>query len=223
MKRKLIYLGVFILLFSLLLQWLHPDTILLEYLKTHLEGIEDFIQNNLFVSLGLYLLLYIVLLSFGMPLAAILGVVAGFFYNLSTAYVIVTAASLLSASLTFYIGNSLIYTYLIRRYQKPLQKLQRELDKNGFIYLLAIRISGIFPFFWINLLFGASNIKFKPYLLATFLGMLPVNFIYVQLGNSLATIDSFKDIFDPKIASVLIALAVLIILPTLYKHYKKRK
>lgn len=56
---------------------------------------------------------------------------------------------------------------------------------NGFVTVLLIRLIPNVPFDLQNYGLGFSRVRFGPYALATFLGMIPGSFAYVYLGYSL--------------------------------------
>ena len=61
---------------------------------------------------------------------------------------------------------------------------------------------------------GLSKIKFKDFFLATLIGIIPGTFAYVNLGNSIMDIRSWRFVL------ALAFLILLIIVPLLYKRFK---
>ncbi len=58
-------------------------------------------------------------------------------------------------------------------------------EKKNFIRMLWLRTVPIFPYDAISLMTGCTTMSYKPYALATFLGMIPGAIAYVFLGKSL--------------------------------------
>jgi uncharacterized membrane protein YdjX (TVP38/TMEM64 family) len=89
-----------------------------------------------------------------------------------------------SAILTFTIGkyfgkelgitnkvtNTTIHTYL---------------QKNAFLSIFLLRIIPLFPFDFVNYSSGVLRVKFKTYMTATLLGIMPGLLVFIFLGNSL--------------------------------------
>ncbi|MFW5990348.1 MAG: TVP38/TMEM64 family protein, partial [Campylobacterales bacterium] len=99
---------------------------------------------------------------------------------------------------------------------------EREVENNGPYYVLAVRFSSILPFFWVNILFGASGIGYKSYIIPTFIGVIPGTFVYSNMGTSLSTLESLKGFFSLEIALSFLLLGVLAILPVVYRRVKTR-
>ncbi len=80
--------------------------------------------------------------------------------------------------------------------------LDQKLEKNGFKAVLLIRLIPNLPFDFQNYGLGFSRVKLVPYVLASFLGMLPGCFAFVYLGYSLT---------DPKqIWKLLVAILLIV-------------
>ncbi len=73
------------------------------------------------------------------------------------------------------------------------------------------------------------NVRLRTFLLATFIGIIPGSFVYTAVGNGLGTIlDSGKEpnlniIFSAPVLLPLLALAMLSIIPIIYKRIRTKK
>ena len=105
-------------------------------------------------------------------------------------------------------------------------KLRDELRRNGFSYLLAIRLVPIFPFWLVNLAAGAVGLGLPVYVLATFVGMIPTSFVYASLGSGLGDLlaqghhPDVAILYQSSVLLPIIGLAVLVLLPVLYKRWR---
>ncbi|NNE85360.1 MAG: TVP38/TMEM64 family protein, partial [Alphaproteobacteria bacterium] len=67
------------------------------------------------------------------------------------------------------------------------------------------------------------------YIVATFFGIIPGTFVYASVGNGLgALFDAGDDpdlgiIFEPQFLAPLIGLAVLAVIPVIYKKFQKSR
>ncbi len=78
-----------------------------------------------------------------------------------------------SAVATYVVGRRL-GTGLLRRYLGPrLNRIRRNLPESGIFDLAAVRMAPIAPFFVVNLVAGATGVRFGPYLLGSVVGLLP--------------------------------------------------
>jgi uncharacterized membrane protein YdjX (TVP38/TMEM64 family) len=100
-------------------------------------------------------------------IAAILafGSLAGFFYAL--------AGAELSALLTYALGRG-VGRDLVRRYAgERLNGISKQLSKRGLWTIVTLRIVPVAPFNIINLVAGASHIRFRDFALGSLVGLLP--------------------------------------------------
>lgn len=93
------------------------------------------------------------------------GSVAGFFYSIIGAE--------LSAVLTYMIGQG-AGRDLVRRYAgERLNSVSKKMSKRGILTIITLRIVPVAPFVVINLVAGASHIRFRDFAIGTFVGLLP--------------------------------------------------
>jgi uncharacterized membrane protein YdjX (TVP38/TMEM64 family) len=57
-----------------------------------------------------------------------------------------------------------------------------------------MRLMPIFPFFLVNIVPALFNIGFLPYVLTTFIGIIPGTFVYVNVGREFGTLNSLSDL-----------------------------
>ena len=131
----------------------------------------------------LYALVYAVCCVLFVP-ASILTLGAGALYGLGTGTGIVLAGATLGATLSFLLAK----TALRKRIEKmtagnaKFAALDRAIAKEGAKIVFLVRLSPVFPFTYINYAFGLTGVRTAPYVLASFVGMIPGTFAYVYLG-----------------------------------------
>jgi len=69
-----------------------------------------------------------------------------------------------------------------------------------------LRVVPLFPFWLVNLVAAFTQISLPVYVAATATGMIPISFVWANLGESLERIDSLRDALS---GPTLIALSVL--------------
>ena len=93
-------------------------------------------------------------------------------------------------------------------------QLDQKIGENGFNAVLLIRLIPNFPFDVQNYTLGFSKVRFLPYAIASFLGMIPGSFAFVYLGYSLT---------DPKqMWKLLLAILLIVGLMAATSAWKKR-
>ncbi len=145
---------------------------------------------------------------------AVFGTVAGTMVNV--------IASNLGATLAFFAAR-----YLGKDFVQGLMKGGRlaqwdaRLGKSGFATIFRLRLIPVMPFNGLNFGAGFSSMKFKDYLLGSFLGMLPGTFIYTYFADAL--LQGVKEANQKALLNLIVACVLLIalsFLPAVYKKFK---
>jgi uncharacterized membrane protein YdjX (TVP38/TMEM64 family) len=119
---------------------------------------------------------------------SLLTLAAGFAYGPFIGLLVVSPASVVGATLAFLMGRTLLRGWVERKLADApkVRALDRALERQSFRLILLLRLSPLLPFNLLNYALSLSKVRLRDYVLASFIGMLPVTFLYVYLG-SLAT------------------------------------
>jgi phosphatidylserine/phosphatidylglycerophosphate/cardiolipin synthase-like enzyme/uncharacterized membrane protein YdjX (TVP38/TMEM64 family) len=115
----------------------------------------------------------------------------------------------LSALVTFGLGHLLGHETVRRLAGSRLNKISQRLAQRGVLAIIAVRIIPVAPFSLINLVAGASHIRFRHFLIGTLIGELPgllaISVFVDQIGEAIR---------NPGTGSIvaLVAVALLIVL-----------
>jgi uncharacterized membrane protein YdjX (TVP38/TMEM64 family) len=136
----------------------------------------------------LYALVYAVCCVLFVP-ASILTLGAGALYGLGTGTAVVLAGATLGAALSFLLAKSVLRKRIERMTagNAKFAALDRAIAKEGAKIVFLVRLSPVFPFTYINYAFGLTGVRTLPYVLASFVGMIPGTFAYVYLGAAART------------------------------------
>lgn len=96
------------------------------------------------------------------------------------------SGALLSAIAAYGLGHWLGRDAVQRLLGARINRLSRRLARQGILAMIVVRILPIAPFTVINVVAGASHIRFRDYLIGTFFGMLPGIVITVTFVHHLA-------------------------------------
>jgi LPXTG-motif cell wall-anchored protein len=89
------------------------------------------------------------------------------------------------------------------------------LARDGFFYLLSLRLVPVFPFWLLNLAPALLGMRFAPYLAATFFGIIPGTLVFAGIGAGLDEVflsgasPDLGVIFSPGVLLPLLGLASL--------------
>jgi uncharacterized membrane protein YdjX (TVP38/TMEM64 family) len=174
-----------------------------------------------------YIGLYAGLTALSVPGAMLLTLAAGFLFGpwLGALYALVGAT--IGATAVFLAARA-GFAGLAARAGPRAQRLEAGFREDAFNYLLCLRLVPAFPFWLVNLVAGAMGIRLSIYIGATFLGMIPGAFVYASLGNGIGALIAAGEhpdrymMFRPIILLPLTGLAVLALLPVIYKRWRGR-
>jgi uncharacterized membrane protein YdjX (TVP38/TMEM64 family) len=83
------------------------------------------------------------------------------------------AGTLLSATATYGIGHWLGRDTVQKMLGARINRLSQRIARRGILAMVVIRMLPVAPFTVVNIVAGASHIRFRDYLIGTFIGMLP--------------------------------------------------
>ena len=154
-------------------------------LNENLLLIETYRQANPYKVELIFFTSYIILTSLSLPVALVLGLLAGMIFDNIIAIILISFASSLGATFAFLISRYFFRDFIENRYTRQYQIVNDGVKKNSGYYIFALRMCVVFPFFLVNLLMGLTTVKTIQYYVVSQIGMLPGTFIIVSLGDKL--------------------------------------
>lgn len=110
---------------------------------------------------------------------------AGVAFGLLWGTVAAICGATLGATLSFLIARYAARGAVSKRFSKnkKFKQIDAAIGKQGWKVVGLLRLSPLIPFNLSNYLYGLTSIEFLPYVLASFIGMLPGTLLYVYLGT----------------------------------------
>jgi uncharacterized membrane protein YdjX (TVP38/TMEM64 family) len=195
----------------------------LESIQTHRETLVAWTNRHAFAAALTFIVAYCALTALSVPGAIVLTLVGGFLFGsvLGTLYVNIGATS--GATLAFLAARYLFRDTVERKFGAKLQTLQEGFARDGFNYLLTLRLVPLFPFFLVNLVAGLTRIKTGSYVAATALGIIPASFVFCNAGRQLGTLTSLSDVASPRVLGAFALLGVLALVPIAHRKWRARR
>jgi uncharacterized membrane protein YdjX (TVP38/TMEM64 family) len=131
----------------------------------------------------LFILVYVVATMLFFP-ASILTIGAGFIFGVMLGTVTVSIAATAGAALAFLIARYLARDQIEHKVagNPRFERIDRAIGERGAKLVFLLRLSPLIPFNLSNYFYGLTSVKFWPYVLASWIGMLPGTLLYVYLG-----------------------------------------
>lgn len=109
---------------------------------------------------------------------------AGLLFGSVIGTVIVSISGTVAASVAFLIARYFARERILKLVEgnKKFAAIDKAIGENGFKVVTLLRLSPLLPFSLGNYLYGLTSVKFVPYVLGSWLGMLPGTWAYVSAG-----------------------------------------
>ena len=198
-------------------------------LKENRETLRMLVSENGVVAILAFAAIYAVVIAFSLPGGAIMTLTGGFLFGWLGGGLVVVMGATIGATALFLIARTALGDVLRAKAGPFMSKMEDGFRQNALSYLLVLRLIPLFPFWLVNLVPAFLGVSTTTYIVGTFVGIIPGTFVYASVGNGLgALIDAGQDpdlgiIFRPEILGPLIGLAVLALLPVIYKRIQARK
>lgn len=200
----------------------------IETLRDNRIWLKNFVAENTLLSALIFMLVYALATAFSLPGGTVLSIAGGFLFGLWLGCLLVVTAATIGATVLFLAARTALGEPLKDRCSPWLDKMSAGFRENELSYMLVLRLVPLFPFFVVNLVPAFLGVSLRSYVLATFFGIIPGAIVYISVGAGLGKIFdaggefTLRNVLTPEIAIALTGLAVLALLPVIYKKIRKR-
>ena len=223
-KKYIIPLSIVIIAivgFTLLRDYLSYET-----LRNNHESLENFKNENYWVTVIIFIISYITLVTFALPGSPIASLTGGFLFGLAFGTFLNVTAAATGATLIFLaakngFGNKL--TQRIDASEGSIRKIRDGIKKDEISYLFLIRLIPIIPFAVANLVPALFGVSLRNFFFTTYIGIIPGGLVFTWLGSGLSEIfkqneePNFSIIFEIYVIGPILCLCLLSFLPIILK------
>jgi uncharacterized membrane protein YdjX (TVP38/TMEM64 family) len=148
-----------------------------------LKAFQAWVAGQGIVGVLAFAAVYVVAALLFVP-GSVLTIGAGLTFGLLRGTLVVSAAATTAAALAFLIARHLARPRFeaLARERETLRAVDAAVRERGWRVVLLLRLSPVVPFSLSNYLYGVTAVPFLPYVLASWIGMLPGTLLYVSLG-----------------------------------------
>ena len=152
-----------------------------QWLKAFNEWVSHLGPWGIVIFIAAYVLATVLLLP-----GSILTVGAGFIFGLGWGLFAVSIGSTIGAALAFLIARFIAREKIeaMAKENENFRRIDKAIGAQGAKLILLLRLSPLIPFNLSNYFYGLTAVKFWPYVLASWIGMLPGTLLYVYLGTA---------------------------------------
>ena len=203
------------------------DHLSLVELKARRDQLQGFVALHPALSFGLYILIYIAVVSLSLPGALVMTLSGGFLFGPWLGAAAASSGASLGAAVIFLVCRSAVGDSLRGKAGSTIAKIEEGVRRDAFSYILTLRLIPVMPFWLVNLAAGFVDIPLRTFLAATVLGILPGSLVYSGLGAGLGEVfasgqePNLRVIFEPHVLLPLVGLGLLSLLPVVLRRFRK--
>lgn len=134
---------------------------------------------------------YIPLTVLAVP-ASILTLGGGYLFGLTVGFIADSIGSTAGATAAFLVGKTIGRSYVVSKLKDypQFQAVAIAVQRSGFKIVLLLRLVPLLPFNMLNYLLSVTPVSIGEYILASWIGMMPITFAFVYVGTTI------KDLSD---------------------------
>lgn len=197
-----------------------------EALRDNREELIQWSQANQMMAVGGFIFIYAVVVALSLPGATWMTLAGGFVFGTIQGTLLVVSAATLGAVLIFIVARYCLADFFKSKAGKAADKMEQGFKSNALSYLLFLRLVPLFPFWLVNLVPAFLGVPLRTFAIGTFFGIIPGTAVFCSVGNGLGAVfdaggvPDLKIIFQPEILGPILGLAILSLIPIVYKRVK---
>lgn len=212
-KKYLLLIVLLAVIAAFFATGLHHE-LTLEGIKARRGEFQLFYTANPLLTLGIFGGIYVLTTALSLPGATVLTLSGAAFFGFWPALIVSSFASTLGATLAFLAARYLLKDWVEQRFSDKMAMINRGIEREGVLYLFALRLTVFVPFWLVNLTMGLTSLKASTFYFVSQLGMLAGTAVYTYAGTQLGEIASVRDILS---VELIVAFTLLGIFPLLSK------
>lgn len=198
-------------------------------LRDHRATVTGFVDENYVVAALAFILIYIVVIAFSLPVAAYMSVIGGFLFGSLYGTVWIIIGATIGATALFLIARTTLGRILRAKAGVSLKKMEAGFRANEWSYMFVLRLVPLFPFYLVNLVPAFLGVRTFTYVVATFFGIMPGAFVLASFGSGADALleddmlPGLDEFFRVEVAVPIVGLVMLSLIPILYKWLRTRR
>lgn len=215
--KKIAIYGLLVLACVVFSQMYLRDYVTLEMIKEHKDFLRELVTYNYGLAVFFYMAAYLAAIIFMLPLISLLSLLGGFLFGPFWSMLFINGVATMGVIMVVAFMRYFLKKNKIVAYKGALEHFNGMVVRHGIVYLLAVRLVFIIPFFVVNSLLALTTIPLRTIAWTTSLGTIPITFFFVSAGSQLEQINHLSDLVSAKLILVLGFLVAILFVPTLLK------
>lgn len=195
----------------------HKDKGILKILHFNPRRIKRYILSYGKLSAVAFVVIYALKPILIVVPASLFSIMAGSIFGPWKAFMLSMISCFLSGSFAFFLAQKLGKPFVDKILKGKIMKLDDGIEKHGFIIMLLMRLSFVFPYDPLSYAAGLTKMKYRDFILGTVIGVAPEMLAYSFMGRNLERSFSIKSLLPILLIIIIASIAALT-----YKKYKTK-
>jgi len=197
-------------------------------LREHRVELLVWVELHAILAAALFIAVYAIAIVLLPPSGTLMTVTGGFVFGAVAGTGLAVVGATAGATLLFLAARFALGDWLRGRAGPGIRRMRAGFRENELSYMLVLRLVPLFPFWLVNLAPAFLGVRLRTFVVGTVFGIIPGTAVFAVFGAGLGSIlDADRDlslagVLTPEIAAALIGLALLALVPVVYKKIKAR-
>jgi len=172
--------------------------------------------------------IHTMVVAFSLPASAVMVAASGFLFGVGQGALMSIVATIVGSIALFFAARTAFYDLFRARAGAALARLEGGFRRDGFSYLVFLRIVPVFPSWLTTIVSALLGMKPTIFISGTLIGIIPGCFIFAGIGADFGLLfrngetPDLGAIFQVRTLLPLLGLGVLALLPVLYRRWQRR-
>jgi len=199
-----------------------------ETLSRNEAEIRGWVAANRVGAAVAYIIALAAVMAFALPAAALMTAISGFLFGIWLGAALTVVGATMGGIALFTAARSAFQDIFRLRAGAALPRLEEGFRRDSFSYVLFLRFIPLFPSWLVTIVAALLGMKPGRFVLATVLGSIPGSVVFASIGADFGQL--FKNAQTPDLGAIfqaqtllpLLGLAILSLLPVLYRRWRRR-
>lgn len=195
-------------------------------LAAHRAALRTWVEAAPLATAAAYVAVYALAVAVSFPGAVWITVAGGFLFGTALGAALAVSGSTVGAVLLVLTARSALGPLRARRVGSLIERMRPGLERDGFSYVLALRLIPVMPFWLTNLAAALAGVRLSHFAAATLIGTIPATTVFASVGAGVGEVlgtgrtPDISVILSAPILLPLLGLALLSLLPVAWRWWK---
>ena len=200
----------------------------LQTLSRNEAEIRAWVADNHLLATLTFVAIHTMVVAFSLPASVVMAAASGFLFGVGQGALMSIVGTTVGSIALFFAARTAFYDLFRARAGAALGRLEEGFRRDGFSYLVFLRVVPGFPSWLTTIVSALLGVKPAIFIAGTLVGIIPGCFVFAGIGADFGLLfrngetPDLGAIFQVKALLPLLGLGVLALLPVLYRRWRRR-